>query len=310
MTCQGTNDDDTLNGTDGEDTISGGPGNDDMYGKVGNDTLNGDDGEDKIDAQEPLERNGEDTVSGGPGNDIIAANDGVKGDAIDCGPGSRDIVYSDKGDNVSSDCEWHRSYDTPGYCSVEGGLPWTPGTTGKAAQGQPGSPPPAGGILWCIDGTPRNDKKLNGTAQSDLLDLIWADKGDDKIDGRLGQDSIEGWSGNDILKGGAGNDFLYGESSDNPYDEGFFKGAGEDKISGGPGDDFISAIDNKKDTISCGGGNDVVQRDESGVEVRGPGSERSTVTDKIVNVNDCEYIFRRGEQTLWWCRRYGHRHRG
>src|SRR5215213_6993925 len=107
-------------GTTAGDTMNGTPGPDHMVGKAGNDTLKGNDGDDKIDALNydyydtgtKTEDIGEDTVSGGPGNDTIAANDGIKGDAINCGPGSRDIVYSDKGlDNVSSDCEWRRSYD-------------------------------------------------------------------------------------------------------------------------------------------------------------------------------------------------------
>jgi|SRR5215208_138117 Ca2+-binding RTX toxin-like protein len=297
--CEGTSDADTVNGT---------PDPDYMVGYEGNDTLNGFAGDDKIDALEPNGDTGEDTVLGGPGNDTIAANDGVKGDDIRCGTGSRDIVYSDKGlDNVNSDCEWRRSYDTPLYCSSLGGPPWT-------EPSQPNDwPDPAldvrGKTIWCIDGTPRDDKKLHGTTgQSDLLDSIWADKGNDTLNGGVGPDSLQGWSGNDILKGGAGTDFLYGDSSDDPIYGGFFKGAGEDKIYGGPGDDFISTIDNKKDTISCGGGHDVVQRDESGHEDP-EGPITSTVTDKIVNANDCEKIWNEAEHSLFWCRRYGQRHR-
>jgi Ca2+-binding RTX toxin-like protein len=300
--CKGTPDPDTMNGTSGPDY---------MTGLAGNDTLNGNDGDDKIDALEAVGQMGKDTVSGGPGNDTIAANDGVKDD-IRCGKGSRDIVYSDKGgkvdDDVSSDCEWRRSYNTAQYCAYSDGLPWTP-REGKQGEWPPGIPYVGEKIIWCIDGTPRDDKKLHGTTgYSDLLDSIWADKGDDKLNGGLGPDFLEGWSGNDILQGGAGTDFLYGDSSANPRDVGFFKGAGEDKIYGGPGSDFISAIDNKKDTISCGRGDDYVQRDERGVEVDPHNSGvQSTVTDKIVNANDCETISNQGEGTLWWCRRYGHR---
>jgi Ca2+-binding RTX toxin-like protein len=292
--------------------MNGTPSPEYIAGFAGNDTLNGFAGDDKIDALEDYGGDttirGEDTVSGGPGNDTIAANDGVKDD-IRCGTGSRDIAYSDKGlDSVSSDCEWRRSYDTPLYCSSIEGPPWTEPI--RPSDWPDPVPDVRGKTIWCIDGTPRDDKKLDGTTgQSDLLDSIWADKGNDTLNGGLGPDSLEGWSGNDILKGGAGTDFLYGDSSENPIDaNGFFEGAGEDKIDGGPGGDFISAIDNKKDTISCGGGEDWVQRDKRGVKVPDT-TVRSTVTDKIVNANDCETIRSQPEESLFWCRRYGQRHR-
>jgi Ca2+-binding RTX toxin-like protein len=286
--CEGTNGDETMNGTSGPDY---------MAGLAGNDTLNGNDGDDKIDALEPDGDKGADTVSGGPGNDTIAANDGFKDD-IRCGPGSRDIVYSDKGDIVSSDCERRRSYDIVRYCPMYG-LPWT-------GENEPGDwdltvPWEAARekIIWCIDGTKRDDKKLEGTTgHSDLLDSIWAGKGDDKINGGLGLDSLTGWSGNDILKGGAGTDFLYGDSIEHPCCT-FFKEAGKDKIYGGPGSDFISAIDNKKDTISCGPGKDEVMRDKSG-----KGEPKSTVTDKVAK--DCETILKEGEGSRYFCRLFGH----
>jgi Ca2+-binding RTX toxin-like protein len=309
--CEGTPDGDTMNGTSGPDY---------MAGFAGEDTLNGFDGDDKIDALNDNDYDyvtetlvtfndkSKDTVSGGPGNDTIAANDGFK-DHIYCGTGSRDIAYTDKGkDMVSSDCEWRRSYDIPLHCHGYNGPPWT-------EPSQPGDwpdpvPEVRGKTIWCIDGTPRDNKKLHGTTgQSDLLDSIWADKGNDTLNGGLGPDSLQGWSGNDILKGGAGTDFLYGDSSENPIDaHGFFKGAGEDKISGGPGDDFISAIDNKMDTISCGGGTDVVQRDKSG-ETLPDTTVRSTVTDKVAKDCEREEISSQPEESLFWCRRYGHRKR-
>jgi Ca2+-binding RTX toxin-like protein len=304
--CVGTSDDDTLDGT---------PGPDDMVGLAGNDTLNGFDGDDKIDALEPIGDTirGKDTVSGGPGNDTIAANDGVF-DHIDCGTGSRDIAYSDKRDRVKSNCEWRASYDTPRYCSFANGPPWTE----PEQPGVDGWPPDivwvGEKIIWCIDGTPRDDENLVGKSDSkknsDLLDSIWADKGDDTLNGGLGPDFLEGWKGNDILKGGAGTDFLYGDSSANPAFGGFFKGAGEDEISGGPGDDFIGAIDNKEDTISCGDGYDVVQQDASGVEQPGSTEEdpiKSTVTDNVAN--DCEKISFEAEEAQFVCRLFGHRRR-
>jgi Ca2+-binding RTX toxin-like protein len=302
--CEGTTVSETINGT---------PGPEYMVGLAGNDTLNGNDGEDKIDAlnydyypdaDTKIEDKGKDTVSGGPANDTIAANDGFKDD-IRCGPGSRDIVYSDKGkDIVRSDCERRRSYDIVRYCPMYG-LPWTgenePGDWNLTVPWEAAREK----IIWCIDGTKRDDKKLDGTTgHSDLLDSIWAGKGDDKINGGLGLDSLTGWSGNDILKGGAGPDFLYGDSSANPWEVGhFFKGAGEDKIYGGPGNDYIAAVDNKKDTISCGGGEDYVQLDKRG---RGdPETGKSTVTDKVAK--DCEVLLKHAEHSSLYCRLFGKR---
>jgi Ca2+-binding RTX toxin-like protein len=323
--CLGTNGDDTLTGTTSNDVMYGGPNAYNAYADTGDDTFDDLAGNDKIAATDATAATatapatttatptpgtpGNDTTLGGPGNDTIAANDGSPDD-ISCGTGRRDIVYSDKDlDSVKSNCEWRRSYDTPRYCSYSGtGLPWTPSNQGEWPEGIPWV---GAKIIWCIDGTPGDNKKLNGsTGRSDVLDSIWADSGDDTLNGGGGPDYLEGWSGSDILKGGAGTDFLYGDSSDNPKDVGFFEGAGKDNINGGPGDDFISAIDNKNDTISCGGGDDVVQRDESGV-VANPGSGdpvQSTVTDTVAN--DCETVLSEGEDTLFACRRYGNRKRG
>jgi len=288
----------------GDRSLGGDNGADTFYGKDGNDR------EAALDIVPDGATPGKDHVRGGPGNDTIAANDGSPDD-IFCGEGSRDIVYSDKGDDtVNGDCEWRRSYDTPRYCSYNfSGLPWIPRGKGEWPEGIPGI---GEKIIWCIDGTPRDDKNLVGKSDSrknsDLLDSIWADEGDDTLNGGRGPDYLEGWSGSDILKGGAGTDFLYGDSSNNPQNSSsFFAGAGKDEINGGPGDDFISAIDNKKDTISCGGGHDVVQRDKRGV-VQAESKLQSTVTDEVAN--DCETIDSQGEDTLFVCRRFGNRNRG
>jgi len=314
--CWGTNGDDTLTGTTSDDVMYGGPG----YGTAGNgddtfDDLAGNDRISAIDAPAtattpattPLGTPGNDTTLGGPGNDTIAANDGSPDD-ISCGTGRRDIVYSDKGgDTVSGDCEWRRSYDIPQACPAYQ-VPWTDSSKpGGGSDVWPQQTPyPSEKIIWCIDGTPRNDKNLVGTTDLDLFDSIFGSKGDDKLSGRLGYNFLEGWTGNDILKGGPGTDYLFGDSSCNPQPDDCnylqpghgFKGAGEDKIYGGPGNDAIGAIEgpdskSKPDTIRCGGGNDIVQYDEG--------------IDKVAK--DCEEKWTRGEDALWIMRGFGHRHR-
>jgi Ca2+-binding RTX toxin-like protein len=302
---------DTIHGTDGNDTLTGTPGDDVMhggnssspYGDNGADTFYGKDGNDREDALDIVSDGatpGKDHVRGGPGNDTIAANDGSPDD-IFCGKGSRDIVYSDTGLDTVSDCEWRRSYDTAAVCPSRQ-PPWTgppPDDLGGPHDWPTNVPYPSEKIIWCIDGTPGNDKNLVGTTDLGLLDSIWGNTGNDKLNGRLGADFLEGWKDNDILEGGDGSDFLFGDSSCNPnpddcdYLNKGFEGAGADEIYGGPGNDFIGAIegpDSKKDTIRCGDGYDVVQYDGGIDEV----------------ANDCEDKWEsEAEDALYFLRSWG-----
>jgi hypothetical protein len=66
---------------------------------------------------------------------------------------------------------------------------------------------------------------------------------DDTIFGLGGNDTLLGGAGDDAIYGGAGNDIITG-------------GAGADRLDGGPGSDTIYAVDNERDTIDCGPGND------------------------------------------------------
>ncbi len=57
-------------------------------------------------------------------------------------------------------------------------------------------------------------------------DILWANTGNDSIQGGFGNDIIDGGPGDDILLGQQGNDQIFG-------------GAGNDRLDGGDGDDFL-----------------------------------------------------------------------
>ena len=117
--------DDIVYGGDGSDYVDGFPGNDTIYGGPGSDnkvsegtrtrkgligaedsdTVYGEGGADFIDLATEDTAGSVDKASGGPGNDTIHAFDGNQ-DIINCGKGTRDHVYFDKGlDSVSRTCE-------------------------------------------------------------------------------------------------------------------------------------------------------------------------------------------------------------
>ena len=81
--------------------------------------------------------------------------------------------------------------------------------------------------------------------------IVGTDKGeylaggghDDTIFGLGGNDTLLGGAGDDVIYGGAGNDIITG-------------GAGADRLYGGAGSDTIYAVDNERDIIDCGAGND------------------------------------------------------
>jgi hypothetical protein len=97
--------------TDGNDILRGGPGWDGLYGYGGGDLLVGGARGDYIYAREASVNKGEDVVKGNIGNDFIRARDGVK-DTIDCGGGTRDVVFFDKEgiDEVADNCEYQNRY--------------------------------------------------------------------------------------------------------------------------------------------------------------------------------------------------------
>ena len=104
---------------------------------------------------------------------------------------------------------------------------------------------------------------LVGSSGSDLMrglggnDLLRGDAGDDIVTGGAGDDRLEGDAGGDRVFGGAGADRVLGSLPPNFG----FEDDGGDLLSGGRGPDRIDARDGHRDTVDCGGGQDVVLAD-------------------------------------------------
>jgi hypothetical protein len=92
---------DDLFGGPGRDRLSGGAADDQLIGGPGGDTLIGGPGSDTL-----FDTSGPTIVRGGSGNDKINVMDGRADDRVDCGSGSRDVVFYDPGDRVSLSCEF------------------------------------------------------------------------------------------------------------------------------------------------------------------------------------------------------------
>jgi Ca2+-binding RTX toxin-like protein len=91
-----------------------------------------------------------------------------------------------------------------------------------------------------INGTSKNDKKLSGTSDNDI------------INGFAGDDWLYGYDGNDILNGGSGNDRLYGYAGNDLLSG----GSGVDVLSGGDGNDVLNG-GSGKDALYGGDGQDI-----------------------------------------------------
>jgi hypothetical protein len=105
-------------------------------------------------------------------------------------------------------------------------------------------------------------------------DTIHAGSADDTVYGGDGNDTLGAGGGSDVLIGGRGDDHLTGGHGRRDMLVG---GPGRDRLSGGAGHDNIDARDGTgDDTVTCGGGYDVVMADR-GDHVAG----------------DCERVIRR-----------------
>jgi Ca2+-binding RTX toxin-like protein len=272
----------------GNDIAYGGPGDDYMFGFNGADELLGEAGDDSISA---LDDRGSantvvETVFGGPGNDWITARDNYKDD-IDCGMGTKDFVYFDKGlDSVHGNCE-RRAWPRAG--SRECLPPAYP--PADAQEGRHLS-------VRVIAGTDKTDSNFVGTNHEGCIDYMDGRLGDDRLRGLRGPDALEGGEGNDTLRGGSGDDGLIGDGA------GVTKETGTDRLYGGGGDDWLSAVDlvsadspqtspqtpKNPDRIWCGPGTDVAEIDK-GVDI-------------LVSKKECEKILYSTDEGFgkWWRR--------
>jgi Ca2+-binding RTX toxin-like protein len=137
-------------------------------------------------------------------------------------------------------------------------------------------------ILEC-DGTHNRDIII-GTSASDR---IFAEEGNDLVQGGLLTDEVHGDEGDDTLQGGEGSDIIFGEDG-NDYlysDAGsnFIAGGGGGQLYGGSGNDHIfGGSDN--DVLVGGSGNDVFDCNE--------GQDRVLDFDKTKDTanSNCEFI--------------------
>jgi Ca2+-binding RTX toxin-like protein len=92
------------------------------------------------------------------------------------------------------------------------------------------------------------------------MDLLYADAGNDILDGGDGADLLRGGTGNDQLYGGGDNDLMFGEDGDDvleggsSYDQ-MNGGAGRDTLRGGDDNDYLNGGAGR-DTLTGGAGRD------------------------------------------------------
>lgn len=96
-TIRGREGGDTIRGAGGPDELRGDGGPDTLYGGVGDDRVFGSSGRDELFAGA-----GRDAVSGGSGDDYVNSVDTRK-DAVNCGPGARDVAFMDLDDEINGD---------------------------------------------------------------------------------------------------------------------------------------------------------------------------------------------------------------
>jgi Ca2+-binding RTX toxin-like protein len=112
------------------------------------------------------------------------------------------------------------------------------------------------------DGEARVDASLgDGDDEATALGAIPV-----KLGGDAGHDVLSGGDGGGVLSGGEGDDVLSGGDADDRLDG----GGGDDRLDGGPGldsydggeaNDTIHARDGVRESVACGGGQDVGEAD-------------------------------------------------
>jgi Ca2+-binding RTX toxin-like protein len=120
----------------------------------------------------------------------------------------------------------------------------------------------------------RGNDMLDGGTGADLLrgndggDRLNGGSGPDRLTGGTGNDRLTGGAGDDRVSGSSGNDRLAGSSGGDAVNgshgnDTITPGTGRDTVRGDDGNDRISARDNTRDRIDCGGGRDRVTADRA-----------------------------------------------
>jgi Ca2+-binding RTX toxin-like protein len=236
-------------GGDGNDTLSGSQRSDILWGDVGNDVINAGADNDHI-----YGGIGDDTLYGGTGNDIYYISNNHDNDIIHDTDGSNRIAFTD---GLSLD-----SYNIS--VSVDLGFVLTHKETGETVSLPDFITHPlnydfvSNGNADNFSGTERN--VINGTAEEEYIkvpdggfNVVYADDGNDTVEGGTGIDFVYGGNGNDIIDGKGGVNTLFGEDgNDKLYD-----GSEGGYLNGGDGDDELYG-GNGSNVLIGGAGNDII----------------------------------------------------
>ncbi|MEX3017127.1 calcium-binding protein [Gymnodinialimonas hymeniacidonis] len=231
----GGTDADSIAGGFGNDTLLGGDGADQMDGGINNDTLNGGSGNDTLYGMA-----GVDTLVGGDGDDLIFGGDDPD---ILLGLGGADTLNGGEGDDL--------------YYAGAGHLLTDTGTQGfDVAIILDGSGDAISLTGWSgierVEGNVGHDV-IDASALSEAI-FIWANAGNDTVQGGAGNDTLLGGDGADSISGGSGQDTILGWT-------------GNDSVDAGAGDDLIYVFDDG-DVVHGGAGYDeVVVRNASGLDL-------------------------------------------
>ena len=294
-TLQAVGADDTLRGGDGNDSLlmsesaanlDGGPGTDTVDFSIRTDPLtitiddkpgdgaSGETTEVGTDIENVVGGSGDDTIEGseapnrldgGGGNDILH---GLGGDDTLQGSAGDDTLLADPGSDVLSGGD---GTDLADYSARTAALVIS--IDGQANDGEADERDNVMPDIENMAGGSGNDHLIG----SDLFNTIWANGGDDTIDGGWGNDTLWGGDGFDIadyssrssiqqLRIGEGSGIPGEKDIPQPDIEGLIGGSGDDWIQGGD-----SAVDNLllgnagNDTIIGGPGNDTL--------IGGPGAD-------------------------------------
>ena len=257
--------DDVLIGGRGQDVLRGGYNNDALFGGDGADALYGDDNNDTLNGG-----SGNDTLDGGFGSDTFVFSSGFGQDVLNQDDGSAgrwdvvkftdlastdlqsvervgaNLVFTFKtGDSLAlsnfyaSDVWWQAKVDQIQFAD---GVNWDQAAI-KAKTNTPG--------------TAGNDSLVGYNGGSNT---IYAQAGDDKVQGGDRNDLLDGGVGSDTLMGGYGHDTLYGgDGMDALYGD-----DGNDVLTGGAGNDTLDG-GNGSDTFvfSSGFGQDVLNENDA-----------------------------------------------
>ncbi|WP_299923787.1 Hint domain-containing protein [uncultured Pelagimonas sp.] len=239
---------DAVDGWDGDtDSIEAGAGNDTIHGGANMDTIRGGDGDDVIDGGDSTDflfggagndffsdsggLTSDDTIYGEAGNDTIAG--GVREDYLDGGADADTFIIEDEfGNDTIIGGEGGTDSDTIDLSALSGpvAVTYTGDETGTITDG---SDTITFSEVESLTLTDQADV-VNGGLDGVGID-VYADGGDDTIQGGSGNDTLYGGDGQNDLDGGSGDDLLVGDATGTNSFSKLTGGTGGDTLDGSAG---------------------------------------------------------------------------